>query len=204
MSGYVNMYGARQVGPAPAEDLATTTCGPLDKYVAANDNRKSEQLSQSVLKSELHYDPSTGVFTRNVARGNRPAGCVVGTDDGQGYLKIQVLGHRHKAHRLAWLYMHGKFPDCEIDHINGVKSDNRIKNLRLASTLENCRNRGVRSDNKIGLKGVSFHPATGKYRAKISFGGKERSLGLHNTPEQAHAAYLFAARNEFGEFARAS
>ncbi|WP_457659611.1 HNH endonuclease [Sinorhizobium medicae] len=182
----------------------TTTFGPLDKYVPANDNRRPRQLTQEELKAELHYDPESGKFTRRTARGNRAAGIVVGTDDGQGYLKIQVLGHRHKAHRLAWLYVHGRFPENEIDHINGIKSDNRLANLREATTLENCRNRPMRSDNAIGLKGVSFHPSTGKYRAKISFGGKEHSLGLHDTPEAAHEAYLAAANDNFGKFARAS
>lgn len=161
-------------------------------------------LTQEALKDEVAYNPDTGIFTRTVSRGNVRAGAVVGTSDGQGYIRIQVCGARHRAHRLAWLYVYGNFPNAEIDHINGDKSDNRIANLRLATTLENCRNRPIRSDNKVGLKGVSFHSGTGKFRAKISFCGKERSLGLYPTKEEAHAVYVAAASRVFGKFARVS
>lgn len=166
-------------------------------------NDGGEALAREV-RRELQYCPETGLFTRKVSRGSGRAGAVAGTDDGKGYLKIQVLGRRYRAHRLAWLYVYGHLPDGEIDHINGNKSDNRIANLRVATPQENSRNRPTRIDNAIGLKGVSFHRATGKYRAKISHGGREHSLGLYESPESAHAAYVRAANENFGEFARAS
>lgn len=98
-------------------------------------------INQDDLKRSLHYDPKTGDFTRLVRASNMPAGSIAGSiQTRDGYVIIRVLGHRHTAHRLAWLYMTGTWPSGEIDHINRVRADNRWENLRDVSHMENVHN----------------------------------------------------------------
>ena len=115
-----------------------------------------------------------------------------------------VAGKRYSAHRLAWLYMTGDWPPDEVDHKNRVRTDNRWDNLRLADTFTNKRNTSAYRNNKSGFKGVSWHVCSRKWRSRIRVDGKEKNLGLYDTPEQANAAYERAAREMFGEFARAA
>ena len=95
------------------------------------------------------------------------------------------------------------FPDSEIvDHINMNGLDNRRCNLRPCNKSQNMANRGACKNNKLGIKGVSYCKATGRYRADINCNGKRRNLGRFATPEEAAAAYITAAKILFGEFAR--
>ena len=150
-----------------------------------------EELSQSRLRSLLHYDPSTGVFTRRVSTNNRvKPGDIAGSKDMAGYSKIMVNNKLYKAHRLAWFYVHGAWPCRELDHINGDRSDNRLCNLREATSAENKQNIKARADNKVGYLGVS--PYRSKYQARIRVDGTQIYLGNFDTPEQAHQAYLAA------------
>lgn len=153
------------------------------------------------IRSLLDYDPDTGVFRWREAVGGRMAGQSAGTLHSKGYRRIKLDGRHHFAHRLAWLYVTGEWPDRAIDHMNGDKTDNRIANLRLATASENNMNMGVRRFSKTGLKGVS--PQRKKYMAQISANGKRHYLGLFQTPEEAHQAYLQRARELHGDFARA-
>lgn len=143
----------------------------------------------------LVYDPDTGSFCWRVSRGRARAGQVAGTVNPIGYRQINFDGQYHYAHRLAWLIAHGQMPEGMIDHVNGERDDNRLANLRIASRVLNQQNRrGAQANNKTGLLGVSFCKRTKRYRAQISAGGHVRSLGYHDTPEAASAAYQLAKR----------
>lgn len=149
-------------------------------------------LTVARLKSLLHYDPETGVFTRRVARTNAPAGSIAGSKRDDGYLTIYI-GHAYTSHRLAWFYFYDRWPASQIDHINGNRSDNRISNLREVTRSQNSQNIGGAYRNNVssGLLGAYRHEK-GKWHARIQLNGKANSLGLFDTPEAAHAAYLAA------------
>lgn len=153
-------------------------------------------LTPARLRELLDFDPETGVFVRRKSRG-RPdlVGTPAGAMDARGYLEVYVAGRLHKAHRLAWLYVHGVWPDSEVDHLNGVRSDNRLANLRVVTRRLNRQNlRRASSHNKLGLLGVSPVCKSRKYQARIQLDGQQKHLGVFDTPEQAHQAYLEAKR----------
>lgn len=106
------------------------------------------------------------------------------------------------AHRLAWQLYYGVRPPVHIDHRDNDGLNNRIKNLRRANKAENNWNAGVRSDNKSGVKGVFFDNATQKFRASISIGGKQRSVGYFKTISEAEKALSKTRKKLHGEFAR--
>lgn len=160
-------------------------------------------LTRERLLELLHYDQNTGIFTWRVNRGGRKAaraGSVAGHTRPDGYFEICVDRNRVLAHRLAWFYVHGRWPAEQIDHMNGIRLDNRLSNLREATQSQNNANRPPVS----GLKGVYFHKRAGRWAAQIKQDGEVTYLGLHDTPQQAHAAYCEAAERLFGEFARAA
>lgn len=152
-------------------------------------------LTAERLCEVLDYDPGMGTFRwirRPTATCNVAVGAEAGTMDADGYRTIQLDGVRHRAHRLAWLYMHGEWPPSEdIDHVNGNRADNRIANLREARRSENVQNVGAaRKDSKSGLAGVNERD--GRWRARIRAGGERLTLGYFDSPEEAHAAYRAA------------
>lgn len=153
-------------------------------------------LTAQRLRELLNYDPETGVFTRAKVTCNKvKIGDVAGSLHHNGYIHIRVLGVIQAAQRLAWMYMTGKFPDGQIDHINGIKYDNRWSNLRDITQQTNLENQRVAyANNKSKLLGVDFRPKLGKWAAQIQVKGVKHYLGLHNTPEDAHAAYTDAKR----------
>lgn len=161
---------------------------------------KQISLTHARLKELLEYDPSTGVFKWIAQRGRSKAGDVAGADHHSGYWRIRIDGILHNAHRLAWLYMTGAWPEHDIDHINNIKSDNRFANLRKATRSQNIANRAVPHPNPTGFKGVRFNGAS--YTASITVKRKARFLGAFDTPEEASAAFSRAAAEAFGEFAR--
>ena len=151
-------------------------------------------LTYERLREVLHYDPETGVFTRLVRTSNRiKVGDVAGCSAGDGYVQIRVDGVRYLAHRLAFLWMTGEWPRDMIDHINGVRDDNRFANLRPATRAENMQNqRRAMSNSQTGLLGVT---RVGKrFMATIQVDGRKIHIGTFDTPEQAHEAYLAAKR----------
>jgi HNH endonuclease len=151
----------------------------------------------------LQYEPETGIFrwSRDTQCGRARAGGEAGTVNSHGYRHIYVCGRRYYAHRLAWLFMHGRWPAATIDHINGDPLDNRIRNLREATHTQNIQNsRRKTTRNKAGLKGVSLSRT--RWRATINVYGNRMSLGTFDNKEDAAAAYATAARKYFGEFAR--
>lgn len=153
------------------------------------------------LRELVHYDPETGDFTALVKRHSCYVGKKLGHVDG-GYVKINLCGKTYKAHRLAWLYVNGAFPDEDIDHVNGTRSDNRWANLREASRGQNMMNIGVKKHNTSGWKGVSLYKTTGKWKAQIQIEGKKIGLGYYDDIKEAAEAYIFAALEFHGEFAR--
>jgi hypothetical protein len=167
------------------------------------------------LREMLAYDPVTGEFTWKVARTRdaRP-GERAGGRDSEGYWQIGILRGHYRAHRLAWLFVTGQEPDGGIDHKNGRRDDNRFSNLRLATNSQNQANSRVRAKWKplfhnyralaVGLKGTFFHRQSGKWLAHITKDGRRYYLGSFATAEEAHGAYMAAAHELFGEFARAA
>lgn len=153
----------------------------------------TNKLTQKRLKELLDYHPGTGVFTWRINRGGTAktgsvAGCVLGDE----YLQIQIDGKGYYAHRLAWLYVHGEFPPDQLDHINRVRADNRIANLRPATNAENNQNQCRRSDNTSGVVGVYWYKQLGKWRALIQLNGRLMHLGYYKTIEEAAAARAVA------------
>lgn len=161
-------------------------------------------VTQGRLKELFLYDHDTGFFTRRIhAAANARAGDIAGSINPKGYLQIDIDGTTYLAHRLAWLYMTGEWPAKQIDHRNGVRSENWWDNLRPASNQQNQANRKIGADNSSGFKGVSFHRGMQKWQAYIIVDNRKRHLGYFADPEVAHGAYFSAAQSAFGEFARA-
>ena len=137
------------------------------------------EITQADIFRQLHYDYDTGGFIwlnpskYHSEKALKPAGTL--NDD--GYIKIGLFGRSYFAHRLAWLYVHGHFPGDETDHINRIRHDNRIINLRLAdrylNTQNNCK------------KGGSRRLKSGRYDARITRNKKVIYLGTYATKEQA-------------------
>lgn len=90
-------------------------------------------LTQARLKELFHYDKETGAFTHIKARRGVRVGKILGCLANNGYLVIRADGKLYLAHRLAWMYVHGAFPPDQLDHINRMRTDNRLCNLRLAT-----------------------------------------------------------------------
>lgn len=147
-------------------------------------------ITQDQLKELLHYCTDTGIFTWRVAAGRRVhAGSVAGNvNKVNGYANITVNLKRYRAHRLAWLYVHGIFPPEQIDHINRIKTDNRISNLRLATNAENQQNKSLSSRNKSGNRGIHWLKEREKWRVQITVKEKRIHLGSFTNLEEAIAA----------------
>lgn len=157
----------------------------------------SEELTVERLKEVLKYEAATGLFwwiERKQGRTtNKPAGCV---NKIHGYALIGIDGKLYKAHRLAWFYINGKWPDHMIDHINGIKHDNRIENLRDVTRDINGQNqhKATKQNKSTGLLGVYYDAQRKKYSAQITVNGSTKHLGRFNTPQEAHQVYLEAKR----------
>lgn len=167
-------------------------------------------ITQDYLKSLVVYDKETGIFVwkfrpRNLFKthrsfiqwNNRYAGKQAGTlKNDSGYVVISIHKNLYRAHRLAWLYVNGVTPSSQIDHINGIRHDNRLSNLRDAQNGENHKNKRLLSTNKSGYHGIWRHP-NGKYRAKVSKSNQQHHLGyFENINEAVEARKKFEA--EYG------
>lgn len=156
-------------------------------------------LTQAELRYWLSYNRETGVFhwVRDRTGGKR-AGEVAGHLKANGYVTIQLLGQAYMAHRLAWFYCNGRWPEHFLDHIDGKRDNNIIQNLREASDLQNARNnpkgRGWQYEKRCPLR---------PYYASITVERRRISLGYYATPEEARSVYLAATIKYFGEFSPA-
>jgi hypothetical protein len=159
-------------------------------------------LTQERLKHLLSYDPETGVFRNRVDRGCAHAGEIAGSPrSSKRYLGIRLDGVEYSSHRLAWFYVYGEWPK-EIDHKDRNKFNNAIANLRSCNRSQNEFNTPSRP-NMYGLRGVEFYPKkkNKRFGSRIKVNGERIFLGLFLTPEDAHLAYLEAAKKYYGEFA---
>ena len=169
--------------------------------------RLDYSITPEQLRAALDYDPLTGVFKWK----HRPecppfwngrwAGRDAGVTD-NGYRVVTVNRNRYPASRLAWLFVYGEWPENLIDHANGDTGDNRIANLRDATTSQNGGNMRMPQRNKSGFKGVSWVEKRKKWAAQIGVRGKYYNLGSYDTAKEAHEAYCRAAARLHGEFAR--
>lgn len=166
-----------------------------------------DKITAEELREILHYDPETGIFVwraRENVRGPKVIKLVgqrAGAPNSESYINIKITGRSYKAHRLAWLYITGKWPKQHLDHINRDRADNRFSNLREATEQQNSCNRAKSQNSKSGFKGVSLF-RNGKWQAQIGVKRKKIFLGYFDRAEDAHAAYCEAAKKAFGEFAR--
>lgn len=151
------------------------------------------------LQKVLRYEPGTGKFYWIDAYHAKRIGTEAGGLDLQGYWRIMYGRKTYRAHRLVWLFETGDWPDVDIDHINGDRSDNRFGNLRLAPDGMNAQNYPLHPKNRCGLHGVSWVGSRNRWRAMIRVNGKQRCVGMFKSPEDAHAAYL-KAKAKFHQF----
>lgn len=156
-------------------------------------------ITQEWLRRYLRYDENAGLFYWKIARAGRKAGARAGFIASDGRPRLRFSRRNYYASRVAWLYYYGKWPNNQIDHINGNVGDNRIANLREATQSQNNCNQGARKRNRHGLKGVSS--VRNRWRAEICVSGSRKHLGVFDSPEAAHDAYRKAAMALHGEFA---
>jgi len=146
--------------------------------------------TQQELKQLFSYQPDTGEFRwlTSIRNGAIKQGDLAGSKNNDGYTMIKVRGRTYAAHRLAWLYVYGAQPSSGIDHINGIRTDNRLANLRLATFKQNNENAGIRKDNKTGCRGVHFSAREGKYVAKMEHNKQRISIGYFDCLKDAALA----------------
>lgn len=160
-------------------------------------------LTQERLCQIYEYRPQTGEFIRLLATNNRvKVGGVCGFVDVDGYRRIRVDGKLYLAHRLAWFYMHGRWPLDEVDHRDGIRDNNRWSNLRSAGRFQNAWNMRSGKPNSTGYRGVSLNRKSGRYEAAIHAARQRHHLGTFDTPQEAHQAYCEASTRLHGEFGR--
>jgi len=156
----------------------------------------STPLTFEKVRQMFIFDEITGLFTRRIKTGRGThVGQEVGSWDMHGYKTVRIEKASYKLHRLAWLYVYGYWPDGDVDHINGVRHDNRFSNLRAVSRQTNLQNqRRATSQNKsTGILGV-YMARLGNFYAAISVNNKKKHLGTFPTIEDAKQAYLEAKR----------
>lgn len=167
----------------------------------------SNPLTRERLQELLHYDPETGLFSVKCLRmgSKKQIGDAWGTIKDKTrypYLIGAIDGKFYRAHRLAWLYVHGGMPHGNIDHINGKTLDNRIENLRECNQQQNNGNQHVlNANNTSGYRGVTWKRDKRKWKAYINRNNRQFHLGYFTTKEAAYEVYKAAAVAHFGEFA---
>jgi len=155
-------------------------------------------ITQTELKELLHYDPETGDFTWLKNRGSRARiGGRAGSTESTGYIQICIKKKLYMAHRLAWFYIHGEWPPAFIDHIDGNRSSNILKNLRSVTRCENQQNQKLYRTNKSGISGVFWVQRLRKWRVNIQKDKKYDYLGAYDNIFDAACA-KFSAQHRLG------
>lgn len=158
------------------------------------------ELTQLTLKQLLDYDPTTGIFRWKVKiKGCVSPGDIAGFIDEQGYRIIRIFKKNRKAHRLAWLYTHGEYPEL-LDHTDRNRSNNALSNLRLATPRQNTVNRSSMSRYASGYTGVYRKSNTKKWEASVTIQGQRIYLGVFDEPFDAAKAREIYCKNNLGEF----
>ena len=157
------------------------------------------RITQDKLKELFLYEPATGIFTRRVTTSPRSrAGAEITCKTAAGYIEAMICGKVVLMHRMAFLYMTGALPPGQVDHINGIRSDNRWSNLRAVEQSTNMQNLRSATINNLstGLLGAfkSGQSKRNPYKAMIRVDGKNKHLGRFPTAEMAHCAYVAAKR----------
>lgn len=177
----------------------------------AKSRKSSKDLDPSLVREFLDYNPDTGLFIRKpVPEAHRNSDkhaafidrLYAGTSAlsvvlKNGYLSGTIKGYRVYAHRAAYACMTGRWPEKMIDHINGIKADNRWANLRCADSQTNSFNSKPRA-NVCGFKGVKR--ARKRYSASLTINGKAVWIGVFDSPEEAHDAYVKASHEHHKEY----
>lgn len=153
-------------------------------------------LTQERLKELLHYNPDTGIFTWALPTNKKfKPGQIAGCLNAGGYFCIGMDGKNYLSHRLAWLYVYGKWPNNEIDHKDGNTKNNIFKNLRDATKNINQQNqRKPRKDNTSGFLGVTWCKKHNAWIARIGINGTRKHIGVYQTAKSAYDAYLAMKR----------
>lgn len=146
-------------------------------------------INQEYLKSILNYDKESGIFLWNITKGRACVGIVAGGLTKDGYIRISIAGKKYLAHRLAWIYINRIIDKEYIDHINGIKNDNRIVNLRESTNKENQINRNIQVNNTSGFRGVCYNKQNDTYVASTTRNGIKIYLGSFCTAELASIKY---------------
>jgi hypothetical protein len=163
---------------------------------------RTEQDEINMLREHLDYNPDTGVFRWKQARGHMVKGSIAGTIANTGYRRLHVFRKQYSAHRVAFAFIHNRWPKPVCDHINGDSLDNRIFNLREATTAGNSQNCRKPKNNTSGIKGVSWHKKDKRWQAQIRVNYKPYYCGNFKTLEEAALAVAQKRQELHGEFAR--
>ena len=155
--------------------------------------------SQAYLKELFDYDPNTGHLIYKKARAGISVGARAGSIDSWGHRQVKIDGKIYQAHRIIWLWWYGDLPICQIDHINRIKDDNSIYNLRLAlrNDYDNQQNVGLRKNNSSGVRGVCWLARSNSWQVQIQAGKKKIHVGLFSCLLDAVAARLAAERKYY-------
>ena len=149
-------------------------------------------MDYETAKEFFNYDPDTGRITWRVRSGKKvKIGDVAGSINGEGYMQIRFKGKGHYAHRVIWLLVTGKWPENDIDHINGIRDDNRLSNIRAATRGEN--NQNMKPYSNTGISGITLEK-NGRYKARLHLDGKYVLNTTRKTFEDAVSAVAEAKR----------
>lgn len=181
--------------PRNSQQAPSITRMNMQEKSGTRKTKRTETLTADVLRRTFEYDPHTGAITRILKTGRRKP---VSSVSWSGYILACVEGVVHMGHRLAWCLHYGRWPVGEIDHINGVRSDNRISNLRECSHRQNTQNQPARKSSRSGIRGVS--PRRKRWRAQINEGRRNIHLGTFDTFEEARAVFQAALQERAGDF----
>jgi hypothetical protein len=156
-----------------------------------------------LLRHSFNYDPETGELTWKNPRSIRvKVGDLCGCPDGKGYLTVRICTKLFFVHRVAWALVNGRWPENDIDHINGDGFDNRIQNLRSATKSQNLCNQKLSSRNKSGVKGVWWATRQKKWKARVIVNKKQYHAGYFDSISAARNAVQDLRKSLHGEYAR--